>query len=620
MLEWETAATTERRLGAGLADFVASMWQSSAFAAAVCVLVAVVKPAAMGAASPVLAIWLLSPLIAWWMSQKQPVAEAILTEPEQRELRRIARRTWHFFETFVGDVDNWLPPDNFQEDPEGRIAHRTSPTNMGLLLLASLSAHDFGYIGVRNLLRRLTRSFDTFDRIEKQWGHFLNWYNTRTLEPLPPAYVSTVDSGNMLGCLVTLGQGLRELLNAPIIGNANAAGLRDTLGVVADALRQRKPPTDAEGAQSYKALESDLKEFDAVFEAISHDLDLIGWYDLLGQLDRRGVGLVGRVRSLLRKENEGPEKLESWARLFLSQVQEFRAELDALAPWLSPLSDLVESSWSDPADSSTFHRVRQTLAGVKELKGLAEIDRSEPLLKDLDGLETKSGRIGELIRAVVAGVRQSSAAGLVEEAKALIVRAEILGAGMDFQPLYKPDRHLFAIGCNLVQGRLDNACYDLVASEAALTSFLTIARGEAPRRHWFQLGRPYTRAAGRIGLISWGGTMFEYLMPRLMMKSLEGTLVSEACATAVARQIEYGKAAGVPWGISESSFGKRNVEGDYDYQAFGVPGLGLKRGARARPGDCPLCDGAGHDDPASRRSREFPQARRRGRAWKLRLL
>ncbi len=149
---------------------------------------------------------------------------------------------------------------------------------------------------------------------------------------------------------------------------------------------------------------------------------------------------------------------------------------------------------------------------------------------------------------------------------------------MDFQPLYKPDRHLFSIGCNLVQGRLDASCYDLLASESALTSLLTIARGDAPRRHWFQLGRPYTRAAGRMGLISWGGTMFEYLMPRLMMRGLAGTLVAEAARTAVARQIEYGRQNGVPWGISESSFGARNPLGDYDYQAFGVPGLGLKRG------------------------------------------
>ena len=149
---------------------------------------------------------------------------------------------------------------------------------------------------------------------------------------------------------------------------------------------------------------------------------------------------------------------------------------------------------------------------------------------------------------------------------------------MDFRPLYRPERHLFAIGYNLVHGRLDNACYDLMASECCLTSYLAVARGEAPRRHWFQLGRPFIRAAGRIGLISWGGTMFEYLMPRLLLRSLPGTLLAEACRTAVARQIEYGRSSGLPWGISESGFSAQYLDGDYQYQAFGVPGLGLKQG------------------------------------------
>ena len=160
----------------------------------------------------------------------------------------------------------------------------------------------------------------------------------------------------------------------------------------------------------------------------------------------------------------------------------------------------------------------------------------------------------------------------------LIDRVEALAAAMDFRPLYRPERHLFAIGANLAQGQLDGACYDLLASESCLTSYLTVARGDAPRRHWFQLGRPYIRAAGRIGLVSWGGTMFEYLMPRLLLRSLPETLLAEACRTAVARQIEYGQQLGIPWGISESAYNAQYLEGDYQYQSFGVPGLGLKRG------------------------------------------
>ena len=149
--------------------------------------------------------------------------------------------------------------------------------------------------------------------------------------------------------------------------------------------------------------------------------------------------------------------------------------------------------------------------------------------------------------------------------------------GMNFKFLYKEDRHLFSIGLNMTAGRLDASCYDLMASEACLSSFLAIARGDAPRRHWFQLGRPFIEAADRIGLLSWGGSMFEYLMPRLMLLPLKGTLLDEAHRTAVARQMEYGRQKGVPWGISESAYAAFTVDGDYHYQSFGTPGLGLKR-------------------------------------------
>jgi cyclic beta-1,2-glucan synthetase len=597
LLEWETAASTERRLGTGVLDFAANMWAASLLAVGVAVLVELVRPQALGAATPVLILWLLSPLIAYWVSLPKPVAEPPLTELERRELRRIGRLTWRFFEDFVGDDDHWLPPDNFQEDDEnpastesaevyrkGRIAHRTSPTNMGLLLLATLSAHDFGYIGFRTLLRRLAKTLDTFDRLEKHWGHFLNWYDTQTLQPLHPAYVSTVDSGNILGCLVALRQGLREKVEEPLFGAAIGAGLADTLSNIAEALRQRKSLADPRGVQEARALETDLRNLEPILGETPGDL--LDWDQRLAQLDRAGVALVGRMRALLGSQAEGSEQLVTWARLFLAQVQEHRAELAGLAPWLLPLSDLDAGggaarpgllSW---ADEGTARRWRALREGLITSDGLAAMaGRTDQVLTELAALQARvPSEAAERLGAIATAVEQSTAIDLLGRARNLAARAEALGGAMDFRPLYKPDRHLYAIGCNLVQGRLDNACYDLLASEASLTSLLTIARGEAPRRHWFQLGRPYTRTAGRIGLISWGGTMFEYLMPRLLMRSLDGTLVSEACKTSVARQVEYGRQAGVPWGISESAYGARSPDGDYHYQAFGVPGLGLKRG------------------------------------------
>ena len=200
------------------------------------------------------------------------------------------------------------------------------------------------------------------------------------------------------------------------------------------------------------------------------------------------------------------------------------------------------------------------------------------MLARLTALEQSSSNPARRHRTLVAAVRTSTAAEWLNRLRSLADRAETLVASMDFRPLYRTDRSLFAIGFNLAQGKLDNACYDLLASESCLTSYLAVARGEAPRRHWFHLGRQFIREAGRIGLISWGGTMFEYLMPRLLLRSLPGTLLDGACRTAVARQIEYGRQLGLPWGVSESAYAAQYPDGDYQYQAFGVPGLGLKQG------------------------------------------
>ena len=237
-------------------------------------------------------------------------------------------------------------------------------------------------------------------------------------------------------------------------------------------------------------------------------------------------------------------------------MRERRSELAALAPWLSLLRDR-EIAIPLPAAPLSLEEMASAVA-----ESLAALEAAED----------------ENATEIVAALKSSSAAELLDRLRKLIDRADALGAAMDFRPLYKPERHLYAIGTNLSQGQLDGPCYDLLASESCLTSYLTVARGDAPRRHWFQLGRPYIHAAGRTGLISWGGTMFEYLMPRLLLRSLPDTLLAEACRTAVARQIEYGRECGIPWGVSESAFNAQYLEGDYRYQSFGVPGLGLKRG------------------------------------------
>ena len=570
MLEWETAASTERRLGTGLGQFWLTMWPAVAIATAFSLVVALANAGALWVAAPVLAAWAFSPVVAYGLSRPRPSEDVPLSDDERAELGKVARRTWHFFETFVGDEDHWLPPDNYQVEPGDRIAHRTSPTNQGLLLLSTLAAHDLGYIGVRTLADRLGKTFDTLEALERYQGHFINWYNTKTLKALPPSYISTVDSGNMLGCLITLKHGLDEKLRVPILGPEARRGLGDALNLAAEALRARKP-TGTGAAEAARGVEAGLAEVRRLLA--ESPADLLAWDDWFGRLDWAAVALIGRIRALNEAADAPPEVGEMWARRFLAHVHERRAELAALAPWLEPLKAAPADLADAPADARRrWREIRDFLIAPG---GIADIaDRAWTNRGDLEALAAEH----PALRAVAEGVDGSAAAGLRDRLRRLADRAEELAEAMDFRFLYKPDRHLFSIGCNLVQGRLDASCYDLLASESALTSFLCVARGQVPRKHWFQLGRQFISAAGRVGLLSWGGTMFEYLMPRLMMKSLPATLVSTAARVAVARQIEYGRQKGVPWGISESAFSAQYVDGDYQYQAFGVPGLGLKRG------------------------------------------
>ncbi|MFO0890043.1 MAG: glucoamylase family protein [Isosphaeraceae bacterium] len=553
LLEWETAAATEQRLGAGLRDFAAGMWVAPALAVAAGAVVALLRPGALWAAVPILAAWLASPPVAYLISRPKPRRDVALGEEEQRELRRVARKTWHFFESFVSDEDHWLPPDNFQEIPSARVAHRTSPTNQGLLLVSTLAAHDLGYLTLGGLVERLEKTFDTLERLERHWGHFYNWYDTRTLQVLQPAYLSTVDSGNFLGCLLVLKQGLREKAREPLLGPHAARGLADTF-------RQIEAPDGPARVRVEELLRSAPSR-------------LVEWDEWLGRLEDGAAALVATIPDDADSEAESPRhpgregSPSRWARKFLAEIQGRRAELSHLAPWLPRVREWERADNAETAE--WWRRAADVLDAPASVEALAS--RAPAVLAELHEIGPPAGDAGGPVGAAAADDLRARLLGLAD-------RAEAMARSMDFRPLYKEDRHLYTIGVDLNQGQLDGPCYDLLASESALTSYLTVARGDAPRRHWFQLGRPFIRAAGRLGLLSWGGTMFEYLMPRLLLRALPGTLLDQACRTAVARQIEFGRDLGIPWGVSESAFNSQFVGGDYRYQAFGVPGLGLKRG------------------------------------------
>ena len=496
LLEWETAAATAAR-GAGLVGhkgltrFIAQMTSSPVIATVVAVVVVIWRRDALPAATPFLLLWMISPAVAYWLSVPVGARVRPLTDPERMLLRRTARKTWRYFETFVTEADGWLPPDNFQETDEPRLARRTSPTNIGMAMLSTLAAHDLGYLSTDVVLRRLDAMLLTLESLERYQGHFLNWYDTATRAPLHPRYVSTVDSGNLAGAFIALAHGLLAIEQKPQTRAQRLDGLADA----ADLLAAASSSTEAGFGPR-----SALTEINRVARAIIEKARGADAHPTIVEIEALGSQLAGAATL-----DQGPSPaldndLVYWCRVVVDATARVRD--DQLVP------------------PDVLQRLAQRLFALAD--------------------------------------------------------------AMRFDFLYDRRRRIFSIGYRLADadgpGRLDTSFYDLLASEARLASFIAIAKGDVPQHHWFHLGRLVTNVDGRATLVSWGGTMFEYLMPQLLMRGLPGTLLDQSCRASVRRQIEYGRRRGVPWGISESAYAFTDREGNYQYRAFGVPGLGLKRG------------------------------------------
>jgi cellobiose phosphorylase len=478
-------------------------------------------PAALAVAGPFLLVWLLSPAVAWWISKPSTRTVFVPDAAERRFLHTLARKTWAFFDVHVGEQDHWLPPDNIQEQPTAVTAHRTSPTNIGMSLLAHLAAHDFGYLSAGALLQRVGCSLDTMGKLERHRNHFYNWYDTQTLKPLPPQYVSTVDSGNLAGHLLTLRPGLLALPDSPIFDRRLLEGLGDTADVLRDALLATLSDQDLHAWQT-------------------------AWDSACATPPSSIVAAATCLRALLHQAQllqaavtaDEDSDVAYWLHALVAQCQDMLAELELFALPASPtVPDLP--TWRQLADLDPAAWPESGRARADEVRKLAR------------------QRIDTAMR-------------LAQVAAAFAI--------MDFGFLYDKRRDLFSIGYNVDERRLDASYYDLLASEARLTNFVAIAQGQLPQEGWFTLGRLLTTTGGVPVLLSWSGSMFEYLMPMLVMPSYEGTLLDQTCRAAVARQIEYGHQLGLPWGVSESGYNVLDVQLNYQYRAFGVPGLGLKRG------------------------------------------
>ncbi|WP_310496602.1 GH36-type glycosyl hydrolase domain-containing protein [Sandarakinorhabdus sp.] len=525
LLQWVSAAQSrdDHRFDTRrLAQQVAAI---AVCAIGVAALIEVSGNQAWPAAAPFLLLWTVSPLIAWRASQPPRLAASQKVTPaDDATLRLVARRTWRFFETFMTHGDNMLPPDNFQETPRPVVAHRTSPTNIGLYLLSVIAARDFGWIGTRDVLVRLEDTFDAMDRLERFHGHLFNWYDTTDLRALEPRYVSSVDSGNLAGHLLALRNACIEIAAGPAIGPRWQSGTQDCAALLAKAIAGHGPA----GANA------DLLARHAVFSA------------RLAEPAETTAALSQKLRSLV----EDAGTLSRQARLLATGHS--HADASELLFWAEALEANV-MAWHDEvgAPVGTAQDFGRRLARISE-------------------------------------------------------RAKAMFDAMEFGFLFDADRQLLSIGYNCADAGLDGNFYDLLASEARLASFVAIAKGDVPAKHWFRLGRTLTPIDGSSGLISWSGSMFEYLMPSLVMRAPAGSLLAQTNALIVWRQRTYaqelgsGQAQGQPWGISESQFNVRDIEQTYQYSSFGVPDLGYKRGLGANLVIAPYASGlASMVDPAA---------------------
>ncbi len=582
LLEWTTAAQAKASASLDLKGFARSMRGSLILTGCGLILILIIRPDFYEFALPIVLLWLAGPLFARNFSHppKNRVIQPL--RPEDIVLfHSTARRIWHFFSTFVTAADNFLPPDNFQEVPIPVIAHRSSPTNFGLYLLSILSARDFGWIGTGETVDRIEATLKSLMRLDRHQGHFYNWYDTSNMCPLEPRYISSVDNGNLTGHLVALNQGFEEILKSRVdIGGFNR-GILDTVMILDQEFNHyiAKHPADEAFLKTFNAYSDLVARLITPSHLIENRTDHYTQLRVqLSLLIKQARQFVGEPVSIQKEE------IWVWCQALQNDIQSFSNDFLSLASWADfaneklPLNCSLESKhrWDGIrlmlgeriVLSNLPHFCARLLNDIIDFKRAEKQARHElpGFVDDLvDNLEQSIERSGLLIQKIKHS--QNICRQLIRE--------------MDFRLLYDNDRKLFSIGMQASENQLDPSFYDLLASEARLTSFIAIAKGDIPVSHWFHLGRALVKTTGGATLVSWSGSMFEYLMPCIVMNSPERSVLEESCRRAIARQIEYGAEQNVPWGFSESAYNKRDLRLTYQYSNFGVPDLALKRGLDA---------------------------------------
>lgn len=488
LLLWNTAEAVNASILNEKKGYFLTMWSSMVPAVLILVLCFFVDISFFGffLYDALAFLWIAAFYLAYQLGLPVDHSEDTKKTEDGELLQETARRTWQFFKDFSTKENHYLCPDNVQVFRAEKVSDKTSPTNIGLQFLSILSARDLGYETLSSTLEWTQRLLSTVLLLPKWKGHLYNWYHIQNLSVLSPEYISTVDSGNFLGDLISLKNGLLEQIKSPIFPDRLISELKISLKLYYQ-----------EGTSEVKY---ELKDqYQSVGELVSVIANI--WEDMNEECVQRKDKCLGK--DLLR-------------------------HMDSIA------------------------------AEVAGFKLKEESFISYPTLEQLATKDNKKAKV------------------MIEQIKSLCSKIDTLISNMDFTFLYNEKRMLFHIGFHVGSQTLDAGCYDLIASESELTSFLAIARGEVPLKHWYRLGRPLTIVEGIPSFVSWSGTMFEYLMPNLVMKEYEGSVFAEASKAAVLQQIIYAGETGIPWGISESQYYRFDLNGNYQYKAFGVPKLRLQ--------------------------------------------
>jgi hypothetical protein len=541
LLQWETAAQAEL---AGYKRTILDIYLdcTPAVALGLFLLIWFTRRPALPAALPVLFLWAFSKPVSLWLNRPPRALRKRASEKDQRFLRIAALRIWRYFAEFSTEEHHWLIPDNVQEEPPN-IAPRISPTNLGFLLNARQVACEFGYLTVPEFARQTLRTLATVSDLQRYRGHLLNWYDTRTLAPLPPAVVSSVDSGNLVASLWTLRKGCQELLRRPLLQPALADGFFDHLDLLSSLriLPRRR----------LSALRRERKK---------------DWLECLQAVP--GTFLEGARIQASRSRRAADAQW--FAHQAHERIENVRQSVQHYCPWLLPEFGALRN------DELINLRFRPDSLALEQIPDFIDslIVRLQFAVGSTASGETiaLAGRLASLLPEA-----RSRTLSLIEDLQAIADQAGRLAGEMDFRFLLDPGRRLLSVGFDVETQQLHAACYDLLATESRIAVFAAIAKNDIPQETWFLLGRAHTLDQGRAVLLSWTGTMFEYLMPALWMRIYPNTLLERTSAAALRSQQAYVADRRIPWGISESAYFRTDEAGNYQYYAFGIPQLAARR-------------------------------------------